>query len=101
MLHDKITKYMVPPMVKYASALLGDFMVVYQEREFHRRRLAQLEQQALETQDQTDAKTNILWAQVAGSRQEVEWAHQQKERLEDQLQEVGCREEKAQKRASD
>ncbi len=63
----------------------------------HRRRLAQLEQQALETQDQTAAETNILWAQLAGSHQEVEWAHQQKERLEDQLQEVGSREEKAQK----
>ncbi len=52
MLHDEITQYMVPPMVKYASALLGDFMVLYQEWQFHRRRLAQLEQQALEAQDQ-------------------------------------------------
>ncbi len=52
MLHDEITQYMVPPMVKYVSALLGDFKVLYQEREFHHRRLAQLEQQALETQDQ-------------------------------------------------
>ncbi len=72
-------------------------MVLYQELEFHHRRLAQLEQQALETQDQTDAEINILRAQLAGSCQEVKWAHQQKERLEDQLPEVGSREEKAQK----
>ena len=89
MLHDEINEYMVPPMVKYASALLGDFVVLYQEREFHRRRLALLEQQALETQDQTDAETNILRAQLMGSRQEIEWAHQQNERLEDQMQVVG------------
>ncbi len=42
-------------------------------------------------------KTNILRAQLAGSRQEIEWAHQQKEWLEDQLQVIGSREEKAQK----
>ncbi len=96
LLHDEVDKYMVPPMLKYASALLGDFMVVYQEREFHRRRLAQLEKQALETQDHTDAETNILRAQLAGARQEVEWGHQQRERLEDQLKEIGSWEEKAQ-----
>ncbi len=72
LLHDEVEKYVVPPMLKYASALLGDFMVLYQEREFHRRRLAQLEQQALETQDHTDAQTNILRAQLVGARQEVE-----------------------------
>ena len=49
MLHNEIDKYMVPPMVEHASALLGDFVILYQEREFHCRRLAQLEQQALET----------------------------------------------------
>ena len=96
-LHDEITQYMVPLMVKYASALLGDFVVLYQEREFHCRRLAQLEQQALETQDQTDAETNILRAQLAGSRHQIEWAHQQKELLEEQLQVTGSREEKTQK----
>ena len=32
-LHDEVDKCIVPPMVKYASALLGDFMVLYQERE--------------------------------------------------------------------
>ncbi len=96
MLHDEITQCIVLPMVKYASALLGDFMVLYQEREFHRRRLAQLEQQALEAQDQTDAETNILPVQLAGLHQEIDWAHQQKVRLEDQLQVTGAREEKAQ-----
>ena len=83
-------------MLKYASALLGDFMVLYQEREFHCRRLAQLEQQALETQDHTDAETNILWAQLVGARQEVEWGHQLRQRLEDQLKVMSSREEKAQ-----
>ncbi len=95
-LHDEVDKYVVPPMLKYASALLGDFMALYQEREFHRRRLAQLEQQALETQDHTDAETNILRAQLAGAHQEVEWGHQLRERLEDQLKEINSREQKAQ-----
>ena len=71
-------------------------MTLYQEREFHRRRLAQLEQQALETQNHTDAETNILRAQLAGARQEIDWGHQQRERLEEQLQEVNLREQKAQ-----
>ena len=71
-------------------------MALCQEREFHRRRLAQLEQQALETQDHTDAETNILRAQLAGARQEVEWGHQLRERLEDQLKEINFREQKAQ-----
>ncbi len=71
-LHDKVEKYVVPPMLKYASALLGDFMTLYQEREFHCRSLAQLEQQALETKDHTDAETNFLRAQLAGARQEID-----------------------------
>ncbi len=71
-------------------------MVLYQEREFHCRRLAQLEQQALETRDYTDAETNILQAQLAGALQEVEWGHQLRERLEDQLKEMNSREQKAQ-----
>ncbi len=83
-------------MVKDASALLGDFMVLYQEREFHRRRLAQLEQQAMETQNHTDAKTNILQAQLAGARKEIEWGHQLREWLEDKLKEKSSQEEKAQ-----
>ncbi len=72
-------------------------MVLYQECEFHRRRLAQLEQPTLETQNQTDAETNIPWAQLSGLRQEIEWDHQHRERLEDQMQVTGAREEKAQK----
>ncbi len=71
-------------------------MVLYQEREFHHRRLAQLEQQAMETKDHTDAKTNILRAQLAGARKEVEWGYQLRERLEDRLKETSSREEKAQ-----
>ncbi len=68
----------------------------YQEREFHHRRLAQLEQQTLETQNHTDAETNILWAQLVGARKEIEWGHQLRERLEDQLKETSSWEEKAQ-----
>ncbi len=96
LLHDEVEKYMVPPVLKYASALLGDFMVLYQEREFHHRRLAQLEQQAMETKDHTDAETNILQAQLAGARKEIECGHQLRERLEDRLKETRLREEKAQ-----
>ncbi len=59
-LYDEVTKYMAPPMVEEASALLGDFVALYQEREFHRKWLAQLEQQALKTHSETDIKTNIL-----------------------------------------
>ncbi len=83
-------------MLKYASPLMGDFMVLYQEREFHRRRLAQLDQQAMEAKNQTDAKTNILRAQLAGARKEIEWGHQLRERLEDWLKETSSREEKVQ-----
>ncbi len=79
---------MVPPMVESASALLGDFVTLYQEREFHRKRLVQLEQQALEAQSVTDVETNILRDQMLGLRQEVERAHQVKERLEERLQAV-------------
>ena len=71
-------------------------MVLYQEREFHRRRLAQLEQQAMETKNHTDAETNILRAQLAGARKEIEWGHQLRERLEDRLKKTRSREEKAQ-----
>ncbi len=95
-LHDEISQYMVPQMVEHSSALLWDFVILYQERKFHRRRLAQLEQQALETQDATDAETNILRAQLLGLRQGIERAHQYKERLEEQVQAIGAREEKAQ-----
>ncbi len=35
MLHDEITQYIVPPMVIHASALLGDFVVLCQKRQFH------------------------------------------------------------------
>ena len=59
-LHDEVEEYMVPPMVELASALLGDFVTLYQEREFHRKRLTQLEQQALPPQSETDTETNIL-----------------------------------------
>ncbi len=65
-LYDEVTMYMVPPMVESASALLGDFVALYQEREFHRKRLAHLEQQALKTQSETDIETNILRAQMLG-----------------------------------
>ncbi len=87
---------MVPPMVESASALLGDFVTLYQEREFHRKRLAQLEQQALQTHSETDIETNVLRAQMLGLRQGVERAHQVKERLEEQVQPIGAREKKAQ-----
>ena len=50
-------------------------MVLYQECEFHRQRLAQLEQQALKTQDQTDAETIILRAQLVGKGGQVDWGH--------------------------
>ncbi len=96
LLHDEINKYMVPPMVEHASALLGDFVVLYQEREFHQWRLAQLEQQALETQDATDAKINVLRAQMSGLHQGMERAHQDKERLQEQVQAVSARDDKAQ-----
>ncbi len=96
MLHDEINKYMVPPMVEHASALLGDFVVLYHERKFHRRRLAQLEQQALEAQDVMDTETNVLRAQMSGLRQGIERAHQEKEQLKEQVQVIGAREEKAQ-----
>ncbi len=96
MLHGEINKYMVPPMVEHASALLGDFVILYQEPEFHQRRLAQLEQQALETQDATDAEINVLLAQMLGLRQGMERAHQDKERLQEQVQAVSAREDKAQ-----
>ncbi len=95
-LHDEIDKYIVPPMVEHASALLGDFVVLYQEREFHHRRLAQLEQQALEAQNASNAETNVLRAQMLGLRQGIECAHQEKEWLEEQVQVIGAREEKAQ-----
>ncbi len=95
-LHDEIDKFMVPPMVEHASVLLGDSVVPYQEREFHRRRLAQLEQQALEAQDAMDAETNVMQAQMSGLRQGIKGAHQDKERLEEQVQVIGAREEKAQ-----
>ncbi len=96
LLYKEVEQYLVPPMLKYASALLGDFIVLYQEREFHRRRLAQLDQQAMEAKNQTDAETNILRAQLAGARKEIEWGHQLRERLEDRLKETSSREEKAQ-----
>ncbi len=59
-LHDETDKYIPPPMVESASALLGDFVTLYQEREFHRKRLIQLEQQVLEAQSATDVEINIL-----------------------------------------
>ncbi len=95
-LHNEVEEYMVPPMVESASALLGHFVTLYQEREFHRKRLTQLEQQALQTQSETDIETNILRAQMLGLRQGVESAHQAKERLEEQVQTISAREEKAQ-----
>ncbi len=53
-------------MVESTSALLGDFVTLYQEREFHRKRLTELKQQALQTQSETDIETNILRAQMLG-----------------------------------
>ncbi len=97
LLYKEVEQYVVPPMLKHASALLGDFMVLYQEREFHRRRLAQLEHQAMETRNRSDAETNILRAQLAGARKEIEWGYQQRELLKDWLKETSTREEKAQR----
>ncbi len=89
-LHDEITTYMVPPMVEAASAHLEDFVALYKEREFHRKRLTQLEQQALQTQSETDIQTNILRVQMLGLHQRVEQAHQAKERLEEQVQTISA-----------
>ena len=71
-------------------------MVLYQERELHRRRLAQLDQQAMEAKNHTDAETHILRAQLAGARKEIEWGHQLRERFEDRLKETKLREQEAQ-----
>ncbi len=86
----------MPPMVDHASAFLGDFMAPYQEREVNRRRLTQLDQQVMETKNCRDAETDILRAQLAGARKEIEWGFQHRERLEDLLKETRSREEKAQ-----
>ena len=59
-LYDEITEYLVPSIVDDASALLGDFVTLYQERGVHQKRLTHLEQQALKTQNETDIETNIL-----------------------------------------
>ncbi len=96
LLYNEVEKYLVPPMVDHASALLGDFVALYQEREVNRRRIAQLNQQAMEAKNHRDAETNILRAQLAGARKEIEWGFQQRERLEDTVKEIRSREEKAQ-----
>ncbi len=96
LLYDEVEEYLVPPMVDHASALLGDFMTLYQECEVNRRRLAQLDQQAMEAKNRRDAETTILRAQLAGARKEIEWGFQQWERLEDLVKETRSREEKAQ-----
>ncbi len=100
LLYKEVEEYMVPPMLEHASALLGDFMALYQEHEVHRRRLAQLDQQAMEAKNYRDAETNILWAQLAEARKEIEWGFQQRERLEDMMKETPSREEKAQQAPS-
>ncbi len=87
-LNDEVEEYLVPPMVDHASALLGDFVALYEEREVNRRRIAQLNQQATEAKNHRDAETNILRAQLAGARKEVEWGFQQQERLEDTVKEI-------------
>ncbi len=96
LLYKEVEEYMVPPTLDHASALLGDFIVLYQEREVHRKRLAQLDQQAMEAKNYRDAETNILRAQLAGAHKEIEWGFQQQERLEDMVKETRTREEKAQ-----
>ena len=96
LLYEEVEEYMVPPMSDHASALLGDFMALYQEREVNRGRIAQLDQQAMEAKNYRDAETNILRAQLAGACKEIEWGFQQQERLEDMVKETRSREEKAQ-----
>ncbi len=76
--YDEVTEYLVPPMVEDASALLGDFVTLYQEREVHKKKLAHLEQQTRMTQSETDIETNILRAQMAGLWQGAECAHQER-----------------------
>ncbi len=95
-LYDEVTKYLVPPIVEEASALLEDFVTLYQERQVHRKRLAHLQLQALKMQSETDIETNTLRAQMAGLHQGVERSHQEKERLEEQVRMVSAREEKTQ-----
>ncbi len=82
-LYDEVTECLVPPMLEDASALLGDFVALYQQREVHKRRQAHLEQQARMTQSEADIEANILRAQMAGLRQGAERAHQEKERLQE------------------
>ncbi len=72
MLNDEVEEYLVPLMVDHASALLGDFVALYQEREVNRRKTGQLSQQAMEAKDHWDAETNILRAQLAGAQKELE-----------------------------
>ena len=95
LLFNEVEKYLVPPMVDHASALLGDFVELYQERDVNRRKLAQLNQQAMEAKNYRDAETNILRAQLAGAQKEVERSFQQRERLGDTVREIRLREEKA------
>ncbi len=90
LLYDEVEKYLVPSMVDHASALLGDFVALYQEHEVNRRRIAQLNQQAMEAKNHRDAETNILRAQPAGAHKEIEWGFQQRERLEDMVKETRC-----------
>ncbi len=96
LLYDEVEEYLVLPMVDHASALLGDFVALYQEREVNQRRIAQLNQQAMEAKNYRDAETNILRAQLAGARKEIEWGFQKRERLDDVVKETRSREQKAQ-----
>ncbi len=87
-MHDEVMTYLVPHMLEDASALLGDFVVLYQERNIHRMQILTLERRVTRTRSETEVTEAVLHTEVAGVRQELCQAQGEKEQVEQERNEA-------------
>ncbi len=81
-------EYLVLPMLEDASALLGDFVTLYQEQEVHRMQFAYMEQRVKMSKGAVEIEANLLLAEVAGLKQGLTQAQREKEQFEQKLKEA-------------
>ncbi len=89
-------EYLVPHMLEDTSALLGDFVALYQEWDIHKMQLLYLEQRAKLTKGEAEIEANVLRAEVVGLKQGLDRARLEKEWMEQQLDEARDQLEEAQ-----
>ncbi len=87
-MHNEAMTYLIPPMLEDASALLGDFVTLYRERDILQMQIISLERRANRTRGETEMTEAVLHAKVAGARQELSQTQLEKDQMERQWNEA-------------